>query len=42
MSWREHIIAALDPAREIDVHDERHLGSEKIDYRAGGGADRDH
>lgn len=34
MSWREHIIAALDPAREIDVLDERHLGSEKIDYRA--------
>jgi 8-oxo-dGTP pyrophosphatase MutT (NUDIX family) len=33
MNWREHIIAALDPERLIDIRDERHLDGAKIDYR---------
>jgi 8-oxo-dGTP pyrophosphatase MutT (NUDIX family) len=32
MSWRAEIAAALDPARGIDIEDERHLDGEK-DYR---------
>jgi 8-oxo-dGTP pyrophosphatase MutT (NUDIX family) len=34
MSWRDTIIAALDPAKAIDVIDERDLGSDAVDYRA--------
>jgi 8-oxo-dGTP pyrophosphatase MutT (NUDIX family) len=33
MNWREHITAALAPERLIDIRDERHLDSGKIDYR---------
>jgi hypothetical protein len=34
MNWRDTIIAALDPAKVIDVIDERDLGSDALDYRA--------
>ena len=32
MSWRAEIVAALDPARSIEIEDERHLDIER-DYR---------
>jgi 8-oxo-dGTP pyrophosphatase MutT (NUDIX family) len=34
MSWRAQIVAALDPARAIDIEDERFLESPARDYRA--------
>jgi 8-oxo-dGTP pyrophosphatase MutT (NUDIX family) len=34
MSWRAEIVAALDPARAIDIEDERYLESPARDYRA--------
>jgi 8-oxo-dGTP pyrophosphatase MutT (NUDIX family) len=34
MSWRAQIVAALDPARAIDIEDERYLESPARDYRA--------
>jgi 8-oxo-dGTP pyrophosphatase MutT (NUDIX family) len=34
VSWRQHIVSALDPARLIEIRDERYLDSSKTDYRA--------
>jgi 8-oxo-dGTP pyrophosphatase MutT (NUDIX family) len=34
MSWRAQIVAALHPARAIDIEDERYLESPARDYRA--------
>ncbi len=34
MNWREHMIAALDPARAIEADDERHFHATLEDHRA--------
>ena len=33
MSWRQNIIDALAPDRQIDIHDERRFASEGFVYR---------